>query len=253
LIISEPAVLTIFIRFMPKAVTVVIPSYNEEERIEQCLQAVLLQPPQFIDKVVVADNNSQDRTVTLCRNYDVQIIQGGKPATARNNGARRAESDYLLFIDADTVLSDNFIERALSLFKKNHYKVASFFIKPHPRDLFNTVLFTVYNILCYFMARFTLPTIGTAGCCILVEKATHVSVGGFDEKMIVLEEYDYIRKIKTVGKFGIIPISVLTSTRRFQRGRRLKQAIILFIYYIKWLFRGKVNQDKLGYWQHYDK
>jgi glycosyltransferase involved in cell wall biosynthesis len=238
---------------MQKEITIIVPTYNEEDKIENCLQSIFSQKLELIDKVVVADNHSTDGTVNLCKKFDVQVISGGKPAAARNNGARSAAGNYLLFIDADTVLPHHFLEKALKIFKNSRYSVASFFIKPDPRDFFNTILFNAYNIVCLLIAKISLPTIGTAGCCILVEKEIHNHVSGFNENMIVLEEYDYIKRIKRFGKFGVIPIAVSTSTRRFQRGTRLKQAIILFIYYSRWLFTGRVNHDKLGYWQRYDK
>jgi len=238
---------------LKKEITVVVPTYNEEDKIQNCLQSIFNQNLELVARVIVADNNSSDNTINLCKKYNVQIIRGGHPAVARNNGAKHASTPYLLFIDADTILPASFIERALPIFKQHRYGVASFFIKPNPRDLFNTILFAIYNLLCFIIAKISLPTFGTAGCCILVKKGLHESINGFDENMMVLEEYEYIKRIKKSGKFGIIPISVLTSTRRFQRGNRWKQTIILFIYYSKWLFTGKVDQDKLGYWQGNDK
>ena len=140
-----------------------------------------------------------------------------------------------------------------NIFNDKKYKVASFYIKPYPFDPANRILFTFYNLLSYIIAKLSLPTIATAGCCMLVDKEMHDQINGFNENMMVLEEYDYIKRIKKNGKFGVIPLYVATSTRRFRSGNRLKQTVILFIYYSKWLITGDINHDKLGYWKEYDE
>ena len=239
--------------FMSKEVTIIVPTYNEEENIDQCLQSIFNQNMEKISKVIIADNNSRDNTVEITKKYDVTTIKGGSPATARNNGARHSQTKYLLFLDADTILPDNFFETALNAFNKKKLKVASFYIKPDPVDFFNKILFYFYNKISFFIAQLSLPFITTAGCCILVEKNIHDSVNGFCENMKVLEEYDYIKKIKKYGKFRVIPVYVFTSTRRFLPGSRLKHTLILIIYYIKWLITGTIKNDFLGYWKEHDE
>jgi glycosyltransferase involved in cell wall biosynthesis len=234
---------------MLKEITIIIPTYNEENNIGKCLNAIFDQDMRYIDEVIIADNHSHDETIQISKRFSVRIISGGYPATARNNGAKMAKGKYLLFIDADTFLPKNFLEKALTVFQKKNLKVASFYIKPYPPDRFNSILFHFYNKLCYILAKYSLPFIATAGCCILAEKKIHSIIDGFRENMVVLEEYDYIKRIKKYGKFKVIPIPVVTSTRRFLPGMRLKRTVILILYYLKWLITGEINNDKLGYWK----
>jgi glycosyltransferase involved in cell wall biosynthesis len=234
---------------MLKEISIIIPAYNEEDHIKQCLDAIFNQYLQYINEVIIADNNSQDKTVPISKQFNVRVISGGYPALARNKGAKIAKGKYLLFVDADTFLPENFLEEAIETFKKKKLKVASFYIKPYPADIFNSILFKFYNTLSFILAKYSFPTIATAGCCILVEKKIHDDINGFRENMVVLEEYDYIRRIKKYGRFNVLPIHVATSTRRFLPGRRLKQTFILIIYYIKWLITGDIDNDKLGYWK----
>ena len=238
---------------MSKEITVIIPTYNEERNIIPCLRSIFNQNLQHVDKVIIADNYSKDKTIEISKNYDITIVKGGIPTVARNNGAKAAMTKYLLFIDADTKLTEDFFEKALTTFIRKKLKVATFYIKPDPVDSFNRFLFYFYNKISFIIAKLSLPIIITAGCCILVDKSVHDIIHGFSEKMRVLEEYEYIKQIKKHGKFNIIPIYVFTSTRRFLPGNRLKQTIILFIYYLKWLISGNIEKDFLGYWKEYGK
>ena len=234
---------------MSKEITVIIPTFNEETNIMSCLQAIFNKNIQLIDEVIIADNYSQDKTVQLSKQFDVCIVTGGYPAVARNNGAKTARGKYLLFIDADTFIPEDFLKNAISAFKRKNLKIASFYIRPYPADKFNILLFGFYNKLSFILAKYSLPIIATAGCCLLVEKKIHDHINGFRENMLVLEEYDYIKRIKKYGKFRVIPIPITTSTRRFLPGMRLKRTVILILYYVKWLVTGSINNDKLGYWK----
>ena len=237
------------VSLMSKEITVIIPTYNEEANIKHCLQAIFNQNMGVIDEIIIADNHSQDKTIQLSQQFDVRIVTGGYPAVARNNGAKIARGKYLLFIDADTFLPEDFLKNAMVAFHEENLKIASFYIRPYPVDKFNMLLFGCYNKLSFILAKYSLPIIATAGCCLLVEKKAHDHINGFCETMLVLEEYDYIKRIKKHGKFRVIPIPITTSTRRFLPGMRLKHTVILIIYYLKWLITGRVNNDRLGYWK----
>ena len=69
-------------------------------------------------RVLVADANSTDGTPEIVLSFRdrmrVEVIPGGMPSVGRNNGARLADTKYVLFLDADIELaSDSLIRRAL--------------------------------------------------------------------------------------------------------------------------------------------
>ena len=84
-------------------VSIVIPAYNEENYLPRLLRSI--QAQDFPDvEIIVADADSTDRTAAIARSAGARLTRGGVPAVGRNNGARLAKGDYLLFIDADTVI-----------------------------------------------------------------------------------------------------------------------------------------------------
>ena len=57
-------------------ITVVMPCYNEEEGVAECLR----QMPSFVDEVIVVDNNSSDRTGDVAREGGAKVVfEGGRP------------------------------------------------------------------------------------------------------------------------------------------------------------------------------
>src|SRR4030042_1655610 len=92
-------------------VSVIIPTYDEEQNIEGCLKSVVNQD--FIGKIesIVVDSHSQDNTRAIAQKYADKVIdlKARGVGKARNAGARIAKSPILLFVDADTYLETNFV------------------------------------------------------------------------------------------------------------------------------------------------
>lgn len=95
-------------------ISVVIPSFNEEERIERCLQSISKQSiPRDQYEVIVVDGGSKDRTREIAEKYaDLVFIQSSpKVGGARNDGAVRAKGSIIATTDADTILPSDWLER----------------------------------------------------------------------------------------------------------------------------------------------
>ena len=77
--------------------SIIIPTYNEEEYLPVLLESIKKQD--FDDyEVIVADANSTDRTREIAEEYGCIVVDGGLPGVGRNNGARVAKGEYLLFL-----------------------------------------------------------------------------------------------------------------------------------------------------------
>ncbi len=92
--------------------SVIIPAYNEEKLLPGCLESVFaaLQANGFRDckgEVIVVDNNSSDRTAELARAAGATVVfePVNQISRARNAGARVAQGDWFLFVDADSFLN----------------------------------------------------------------------------------------------------------------------------------------------------
>ncbi|MBN1537137.1 MAG: glycosyltransferase [Anaerolineales bacterium] len=84
------------------SITVVVPVYNGEDTIVDCMNALTKQslPP---DEVIVVDDGSTDRSAALAEAKSVRVIhqENQGPASARNTGIHHANGDLILFTDSD--------------------------------------------------------------------------------------------------------------------------------------------------------
>jgi len=104
---------------MPK-VSVIIPVYNVEKYLRECLDSILSQT--FKDfEVICVDDGSTDASVDILREYadnDDRFIllkqENQGAAAARNYGMSIAKGKYLLFLDSDDVFSEMLLEKSVA-------------------------------------------------------------------------------------------------------------------------------------------
>jgi len=95
--------------------SIIIPAYNAEKTIAECLQACLAQTyPDF--EIVVVDDGSTDRTPEIARAFpNARLIskENAGPAAARNSGAKAAMGEVLVYTDSDCVPHPDWLVRLL--------------------------------------------------------------------------------------------------------------------------------------------
>lgn len=102
------------------AISIIIPAYNCEKKIDRCLQSIMHQS--FADfEVIIIDDGSKDATATICREYCERdsrfklVRQSNKGvSTARNTGLDNAKGIYIVFADSDDEANSDWLESFIS-------------------------------------------------------------------------------------------------------------------------------------------
>lgn len=100
-------------------ISIVIPVYNGERTLSECLTWVFRSDFEPFE-VVLVDDGSTDRSRTIASTFPCRIVStSGRvgPAKARNAGAREARGDILFFIDSDVMLRPDGLERLAEAFE----------------------------------------------------------------------------------------------------------------------------------------
>lgn len=202
-------------------ISIIIPTYNEEKYLPKLLESIKKQ--KFHDyEIIVADAGSHDKTKDIALEYGCRIIEGGKPAAGRNNGAKAASGEYLLFLDADVILPNNFFKKALAEFNHEYFEIATILQKPISKIELDKLIYRINNqIVTNFASIYPL----TPGTCILVTRRLHRVLHGFNEKMRISEDNDYGKRAKKIAKYGAITDTYIkVSVRRLNKEGRIKLA-----------------------------
>ena len=187
------------------AVSVIIPAYNEEGIIGDCLDAVRsLNYPKHKMEVLVVDDGSTDKTAAIAKQHGAKIIStshAGKSA-ALNAGLKRARHGFLLTVDADTIMEKNCLHELLAPFArkdvgattgnsrvKNSHSIIGAFqsIEYHYNNLIRTSFSRVFGTGIWFF--------GALAC---YRKSALRSIGGF-KKDTLAEDMDVALELKNAG------------------------------------------------------
>jgi len=102
---------------MKTTISVIVITKNEENNIGACLESVL-----WADELIVVDSFSDDNTVAISRNYTNKIIEKTWPGMVgpqRNVGLDLAQSEWMLFLDADERVTEELKDEIQSLISLN--------------------------------------------------------------------------------------------------------------------------------------
>ena len=123
---------------MDKSVSVIIPTYNEEQTIVACLVSLKRQSYKNLEIIVVDDGSTDDTLKIMARvksqtlNYKLLNQSHLGPGPARNLGVQSAKGEILVFVDADMVFDKNFIRdltkpildgKTIGTFSKNEFNL----------------------------------------------------------------------------------------------------------------------------------
>jgi len=181
--------------------SIIIITKNEEKVLPRLLESIKHQKTKFKFEVIVSDADSKDKTKKIAKKYKCKIVKGGLPSKGRNNGAKAAKYELLVFLDADTELPDNFVNTIITEYNKGKFDCATTIYKPITNNLFIKFMYWFYNQYVRIL-QYILPH--GAGLCIIIKKELHKKINGFDEKWLLCEDMDYIKKAGKQGRFKIL-------------------------------------------------
>ena len=202
--------------------SIIIIAKNEQKLLPKLLNSIKKQA--FKDyEIIVSDADSKDKTREIARKYNCRITKGGVYSVGRNNGAELAKGDYLLFLDADCILPEDFLYFNFLAFRLSEKSIATVEIKPLSDRYTDKILYKLYHYYAILISRFSPHC---SGASLFIKKEVFDKVGGFDEKIVFAEDHAFARKLKRVY---FLPIPIYTSVRRLDKDGRFK-FVIKYIY-----------------------
>jgi cellulose synthase/poly-beta-1,6-N-acetylglucosamine synthase-like glycosyltransferase len=202
---------------------VIIPSLNEEAYIVKTLESIANQRTNFDYGVIVCDGGSTDKTVRIAKKYaKVVICPIRNKATQMNYAADKAKGGILVFIDADTILPENYLQRMYELFKNDDGLLACGtwfkFLEKGLKIKFAELCMNFY--LGFFKNLLGSPELSGSNLC--VRRDAFYEIGGF--KDVPSEDTELsiaLRKLARGKKAGKIRYTrnpkVLVSARRIEK------------------------------------
>src|ERR1051325_1987821 len=202
--------------------SVIIPAYNEEKYLPRLLDSIAAARANYSGgadqiEVIVADNDSTDRTAEVAVTRGAQVIHVAKRriAAARNGAARAAHGEILCFIDADSAIHPDTFDAIDQVMKSRRYiwGVTGGVLERKSLPL----LITHYMFMP--MVLITRLDIGLSFC----RREDFEAVGGYDENRFYAEDVKFPMALRRLGRqrgqrlVRIPRYKAMASTRKFDQ------------------------------------
>ncbi len=201
---DEPARPKLRVMDAPGSLAVVIPSLNEQRLVAAAVASVVADA----SEVFVVDGGSTDATVSEAQACGARVLRGPRGrASQMDAGASVATAEWLVFLHADTRLGEGWAD-ALRCLPEDVVGGAFRFSLDSPRLRYRLVEFGV-------ALRCRLLQLPYGDQALFARRRAYGAVGGFG-RVPILEDVDFIRRLRRLGRLAFPSVAAFTSARRWE-------------------------------------
>lgn len=217
------------------AISVVVPTYNEESTIGGLLKNVAALRPH---EIVVADGDSTDSTIEIASRHARVLRLPACRAAQMNAAARTCTGDVLLFLHADVRLAAGALDAIRDCLRDPVVVGGNFDIRYEGGDL-TAAVFTLVNR----WRRRLGVMYGDSG--IFCRREVFEVLGGY-RPWPILEDYEFARRLRKAGRVARLNVPIRVSDRRWRKGGLARTLWIWF--WIQTLYYAGVSPHRLAKW-----
>lgn len=181
-----------------RKVTIIIPAYNQAQYLGDAIESALNQTIKC--NIIVVNDGSTDNTNEVAMKYPIDFLiekPNGGLSSARNTGIQKADTKWILCLDADDKIAPDFIEKCLQYIDK--YDI----IGTGQQEFGDSDRVHIFDTNpTYEMFRIA----NRINCCSLFKKEMWKDIGGYDETMrLGYEDWDFWLRATKIGyKVGTV-------------------------------------------------
>jgi glycosyltransferase involved in cell wall biosynthesis len=171
-------------------ISIVVPCYNQAQYLEECLESVINQTYQNWECIIVNDgspDNTEDVALPICAK-DSRIkylkINNAGVSHARNTGIKISEGEYILPLDADDIIGDTYIEKAIEVFASNQ-EVSLVYCSARKFGDVNEI----WDLSDYSYKDLLMDNM--IFCSAFFRKSDWQNIGGYDEHIAGFEDWEF--------------------------------------------------------------
>lgn len=235
-------------------ISIIIPTYNEEKAIGKTIsdfKAKLTLP----HEIIVTDDKSTDRTAEVAgaARADLVLVPEAKHVTIaanRNDGAKYARGEYLVFIDSDSTIAepDAFFGRALSLFDADPKLVAitgKLGVWSELETISDKIIYFIFNAV-HYVKNNVLKMGEASGKFQMMRRSAFDTVGGYREDLVTREDGDMFSRLAKIGRTHYD--SKLVVLHMGRRAHRIGWPKLLYVWMLETFWVAVFGKSRVKEW-----
>jgi len=211
-------------------ISVVVPAYNEEKLLPQCLKALKNQCFDLPYEIIVVDNDSTDKTAEIARKAKVKVVFEKKKgiSAARQKGIEVSQALIIVQTDADAVPCENWLSEIYSSFSQRNNIVAvagpSFL---YDLDWLEKVVMKINDIIVFKIIPWFLKNRTFRGSNIAFKKSAWKKAGGYFPETAFFDDVEFGKRLRQTGKIIFNPKQVVYSSPRRLKNKGLLKTLFI--------------------------
>ena len=216
-------------------ISIIIPVLNEEKNLERLLPYLKEYGGENVREILVVDGGSKDSSIRVAVENEVIAFSSKRcRASQMNAGAARAIGDVFYFVHADSLPPKSYAKDILDSINAGHLVGCYRFKFDSPR--------TLLKINSYF-TRFDRIMCRGGDQTLYVKRKVFEEFDGYNEKFRIMEEYDFIKRVRRKYRFRIIPDDVIVSARKYEENSYIKVNFANLVVFT--MYRLGYSQDRM--------
>jgi len=218
-------------------ISIIIPTYNEERNIVSLIRYLKENGKELISDIIVVDGGSNDNTVELAFAEGVKVLLNSVKSRAAqmNFGASEAMGEILYFVHADVLPPKEFAYDIIQSFQQG-YDAGNF------SSAFKSSRFLL-RLNSWMSKSSHLFFRGGGDLSLFITKQAFQCLNGFDEKFVIMEDFDKVRRIKKSFRFAALQSKIVVSPRKYEYNAYWKVSMAYTLTYF--FFRFGASPDFL--------
>ena len=224
-------------------ISIIIPTINEAKNLP-----LLLSDLSIIQKegeIIIVDGGSEDKTIDIANIHGAKVYKSKERnrGLQLNMGSKNAKGDWLIFLHADTRLSNNWFREVSSILKEEKKYIYYFKFKINHKK----IIYRVLEILVNFRSKHLKQPYGDQG--LIIHRSTYFQNNGF-RKIPLMEDLDFLRRLNNKKILRQLNLPIFISSRKWEKTNVFLQALKNWNFRRRW---SKGESTKSLYFDYYKK
>ena len=224
-------------------ISIIIPTINEANNLP-----LLLSDLSIIQKkgeIIIVDCGSEDKTIDISNIYGAKVYKSKE----RNRGlqldigAKNSKGDWLIFLHADTRLTNEWFTKIKSIFNGDKKYIYYFKFKINNQK----IIYRFLELLVNFRSKYFKEPYGDQG--LIIHRSIYFKNNGF-RKIALMEDLDFLRRLKKKKDLKQLNLPIFISSRKWEKSNIFLQAFKNWNFRRRWL---NGESTKSIYFDYYKK
>ena len=209
-------------------ISIIIPTINEANNLPLLLSDLLTTHKE--GEIIIVDCGSEDRTIDVANIYGAKVYRSKEKnrGLQLDIGARHSKGEWLIFLHADTRLTNDWFRKINSVLMGDKNYIYYFKFKINNKK----IIYRVLEILVNLRSKYFKQPYGDQG--LIIHRTTYFKNNGF-RKIPLMEDVDFLRRLNRKKDLKQLNLPIFISSRKWEGTNIFLQAIKNWQFRRRWL------------------